>query len=85
MHQLISPPERRIDKRSDDDLKQHITQLGLDFSLVTRWTAFVAVSENVYNEHPSETLERAVPLPQVAGVSAKAYAGPTAAVSRIAT
>ncbi len=54
-------------------LKQHVTKLGLDFSLVTRWTAFVAVTNKIYNNNPAQTPTRPVPLAQVKGVSHLAY------------
>ncbi len=54
-------------------LKQHVTKLGLDFSLATRWTAFVAVTNKIYNNNPAQTSTRAVPLAQVKGISHLAY------------
>ena len=56
-----------------DALKQRITDLGLNFSLVTPWTAFVAVSEQIYNPNPAETPTLPVPVAQVKGVTALAY------------
>lgn len=73
MHQLSAPPGLRIDQLSDNDLKQQVTELGLDYSLITQWTAFVAVSEKIYNTSPETTPELPVPLAQVDGVSEKAY------------
>lgn len=63
----------RADARKQDELKQAVTQLGLDFSLVTQWTAFVAVSENIYNASPDGTPTRPVPLSKVKGVRTAAY------------
>lgn len=60
-------------------LKQQVTELGLSFALVTRWTAFVAVSEQIYNANPNDAMETQVPLPQVAGVAPSAYGSSTAA------
>jgi Ca-activated chloride channel family protein len=57
-------------------VKERVTKLGLDFSLVTRWTAFVAVSEQVYNPEPGDTETLPVPLNKVKGVSPLAY-GPS--------
>lgn len=54
-------------------LKGSVVELGLDFSLVTRWTAFVAVTRRVVNERPELAVDRPVPVPQVAGVEASAY------------
>lgn len=73
MHQFSSPQELRINEVSDEKIKNDVTQLGLDFSLLTQWTAFVAVSEQVYNSDPTTTTESRVPQAKVAGVSAKAY------------
>lgn len=61
---------------SDENLKQQVTQLGLDFSLVTQWTAFVGVSEKKYNPNPAHTPTSAIPLPMVKGVSKQAYSNP---------
>lgn len=58
----------------DDQLKQRITQLGLDYSLMTQWTSFLAVSSKVVNENPAANKDAAVPLPMVEGVSELAYA-----------
>jgi Ca-activated chloride channel family protein len=58
---------------TDTQLKQEIVDLGLTYSLQTRFTSFVAVSEKVVNGAPAATSHRNVPLPQVAGVSANAY------------
>ncbi len=61
-----------------DRLQAEVTQLGLDYSLVTRWTSFVAVSERIVNADPAGTATRQVPLPRVAGVGPTAY-GPAGA------
>ncbi|MEE4011578.1 VIT and VWA domain-containing protein [Roseibium sp. FZY0029] len=58
---------------TDTQLKQEIVDLGLTYSLQTRFTSFVAVSEKVVNGAPGATSHRNVPLPQVAGVSTNAY------------
>jgi len=73
MHQLVTPQPRRPAMLSDADIKQQVTALGLEFALVTRWTAFVAVSERVYNAAPDVTDTRDVPLSMVKGVAASAY------------
>lgn len=77
MRQLSAPIALREANVSDESLKQAVTKLGLDFSLVTRWTAFVAVSDKIYNNDPLATPTRPVPLPQVKGVSHLAYGNPT--------
>ncbi len=76
MYQLTKPQNNRSDKEPDDRLKERIIQLGLDFSLVTQWTAFVAVSEAVYNTDPEPVETLPVPLPQVKAVSQLAYGKP---------
>ncbi len=67
------PNHRRSVELSDNVLKQQVTQLGLDFSLVTQWTAFIAVSKQKYNPNATNTPTQAVPLPMVEGVSKHAY------------
>jgi Ca-activated chloride channel family protein len=64
-----------------DRVKERVTNLGLDFSLVTRWTAFVAVSEQVCNPDPSDTQTVPVPLHRVKGVSQLAYPRPGVSAS----
>ena len=59
-------------------LKQRITDLGLNFALVTPWTAFVAVSEKIYNANPASTPTLPVPVAQVKGTTALAYGEPAA-------
>jgi len=59
-------------------LKQRITDLGLNFALVTPWTAFVAVSEKIYNANPASTTTLPVPVAQVKGTTALAYGEPAA-------
>jgi Ca-activated chloride channel homolog len=54
-------------------LKEAVITLGLDFAIVTRWTAFVAVTRRVVNDQPELAVDRPVPLPKVAGVEASAY------------
>jgi Ca-activated chloride channel family protein len=51
-----------------DDLKEEVVELGLEYSLVTRWTAFVAVSEAIVTEDPGATTNSAVPTAMVEGV-----------------
>ena len=73
MDDLVSPREWRDSGLSDADIQLAVTDLGLDFSLVTKWTAFVAVSETVVNDNPDELVKRDVPLPMVEGVTELAY------------
>ncbi|MEP3276269.1 MAG: VIT and VWA domain-containing protein [Stappiaceae bacterium] len=54
-------------------LERQITKLGLDFSLQSRFTSFVAVSQKAVNTDPERAVSSAVPLSQVAGVKKSAY------------
>lgn len=73
MRQLSTPFSLREGGIGDDYLKDRVVELGLQFSLMTKWTSFVAVSEKVVNKSASETKEKNVPLPMVKGVSSSAY------------
>jgi Ca-activated chloride channel family protein len=73
MDDLVSPLDWRESRLSEVEIQRDVTRLGLDFSLVTKWTAFVAVSEKVYNDHPEKLSKREVPLPMVEGVTELAY------------
>lgn len=73
MHALTTPPQLRPAEQSDEAIEDRVTRLGLDFSLVTRWTSFVAVSEQIYNTTPGSTGTRDVPLPMVEGITKHAY------------
>jgi Ca-activated chloride channel family protein len=83
MDDLVSPVDWRQSRRSEVEIQRDVTRLGLDFSLVTKWTAFVAVSERVYNDHPEKVSKRDVPLPMVEGVTELAY-GEAAATTIVA-
>ena len=73
-YQMTTGAHRPGAETADKDaLKQRITDLGLNFALVTPWTAFVAVSEKIYNPDPAKTPTLPVATPQVKGVSEKAY------------
>jgi Ca-activated chloride channel family protein len=69
---------------SADALKQQITELGLNFALVTPWTAFVAVSEKVYNANPALAPTLPVPVAQVQGTTERAYGEPAAPITSAA-
>ena len=58
-------------------MKFKVTTLGLDHSLATKWTSFVAVSRRVVNPEPDMTTEAQVPLPMVKGVKTTAYPSST--------
>ena len=73
MRALTTPHQMRTSGQSDEQLTQLITKLGLDYSLMSQWTSFVAVSEKIANEHPETAVDADVPLNQVKGVSEHAY------------
>ena len=61
----------RIDQLSDDeqanysdDQRSQITQLGLDYSLLTKYTSFVAIDRRIRNEDGLETVSVPLPLPE---------------------
>jgi Ca-activated chloride channel family protein len=63
------------EKLSRDDTRiQEITQMGLDYNLLTEYTAFVAIDSQTRNvDGKSTTIKQPLPLPQ--GVSDLAVAG----------
>ncbi|MEM8793455.1 MAG: VIT and VWA domain-containing protein [Pseudomonadota bacterium] len=70
----IAVLERRVavgERIEESD--QEITRLGLDFSLQTRNTSFIAVSRQVVNNTEQVARKAGVPLPMVSGVKATAY------------
>jgi hypothetical protein len=69
MHAFIAPPKLRPDNMSNDALQAGIIDLGL----ATCWTAFVAVSEKIYNANSDASKEADVALPMVAGITKNAY------------
>ena len=73
MREFTTPRQLRPSSATDDGLKAAVTKLGLDFSLVTQWTSFVAVSRKVVNEDPAANGQADVPLPMVDGVTEFAY------------
>jgi len=73
MRQLNTRSNGKNKRFSDDELKFKVTTLGLDHSLATKWTSFVAVSRRVVNPQPEMTPEVQVPLPMVKGVKTTAY------------
>lgn len=54
-------------------IEEKVTKLGLEYSLATQWTSFVAVSEKIVNKKPELSQDSSVPLPMVKGVGRKAY------------
>jgi len=84
-YQLTTGAQRRGAEAVDADvLKQRITELGLQFALTTPWTAFVAVSEKIYNPHPATTPTLPVPAAQVQGTTERAYGIPAAPLASAA-
>ncbi|HBD08896.1 MAG TPA: trypsin [Syntrophobacteraceae bacterium] len=50
--------------RAPEENKEHITQLGLEYSLLTQYTSFVAVLEEIRNTGPRATdVDQPLPLP----------------------
>lgn len=74
MHTLTTPKRLRRTELTDEQIKEIVTNMGLDYSLVTQWTSFVAVSEKVVNPNPANAANGQVPEAQVDGVGKKAYA-----------
>ena len=61
----------RIDQLSYDeqlsysaDLRPQITQLGLDYNLLTEYTSFIAIDRRIRNEDGLETVSVPLPLPE---------------------
>ena len=46
------------------DLRPQITQLGLDYNLLTEYTSFVAIDRRIRNEDGLETVSVPLPLPE---------------------
>ncbi len=73
MRDYTSPSELRTLSLNEQQLQERVTQLGLNFALVTDWTSFVAVSRRVVNANPNSAQNADVPLPMPAGVGPEAY------------
>jgi Ca-activated chloride channel family protein len=73
MRELTTPPALRQNAVENSAIEERLTKLGLEYSLVTQWTSFVAVSEKVVNRDPAAAKNSSVPLPMVDGVTALAY------------
>lgn len=73
MRELAVPPQLRRSGLDAKVLEQRITALGLEHSLVTQWTSFIAVKEKVVNLDPSSSTNADIPLPRIKGVSDGAY------------
>ena len=64
-----------------DQADKEITKLGLEFSLQTQNTSFVAVSQTPVNTSGQAARRASVPLPMVMTVSKEAYPQPFAGSS----
>ena len=73
MAALIAPPVLRKSGASDAELQAAVTKLGLEHSIATQWTSFIATSTRVANDTGQPAANRPVPLPMVAGVPPSAY------------
>jgi Ca-activated chloride channel family protein len=73
MRDYASPAQLRAHSLNESDIQERVTQLGLDYALVTDWTSFVAVSRRIVNADPGASRDADVPLPMPAGVGPNAY------------
>ena len=73
MRVLATHPNFRKPYRIDAEIESDVTDLGLTYSLATRWTSFVAVSKKIVNSEPELSGSADVPLHMVDGVTEKAY------------
>jgi Ca-activated chloride channel family protein len=61
----------------DEERVREITALGLDYSLLTKYTSFVAVQEIVRNAEGAEDVDQPLPLPEgVSDLAVGITAGP---------
>jgi Ca-activated chloride channel homolog len=68
-----NPKRLRNEKISNRKIRDKVIKLGLKYSLVTKWTSFVAVSRKVINPRPENVSNTQIPLPKVKGITYKAY------------
>ena len=68
MRDLMVPDKLRRSGLSNNQLEGKVTELGLANAIVTQWTSFVAVSQQVVNPDPGSAVAADVPLPMVKGV-----------------
>lgn len=73
MRHINTPDRLRTTSKTNQQLKKEVVNLGLDHSIVTKWTSFVAVSEKIANADPGTNVDGDVALPMVDGVEASAY------------
>lgn len=69
MKELLTPEGQRESTLSDVQIKNLVTSVGLEHSLVSQWTSFVAVSEEVVNPN-SNAPDTWSTLSQTGGASA---------------
>ena len=70
----IATLDRRIAVRDQAEAAdKEVTRLGLEYSLQTRNTSFVAVSQKVVNTSGQTAQPASVPLPMVSGITSSAY------------
>jgi Ca-activated chloride channel family protein len=75
-HRIGTLSDYQTYERGDDKVAE-ITQLGLDYHLMTQYTSFVAVDQRVRNEGGEQTTVKQ-PLPLPDGVSDRAVGGSVA-------
>ncbi len=73
MRMYRAPYQYKKNVFSQANLQKKITRLGLKYSLMTKWTSFVAVSKNVVNKNPKSSQNTELPLPMVKGTMPLAY------------
>ena len=73
MRDYTAPAQLRTSGLSQNELEARVTELGLEFALVTDWTSFVAVSRRVVNASPGAAVDADAPLPMPEGVRPGAY------------
>ena len=73
MDELVKPEQARTQQVTVSHIEKAVTDLGLRYNLMTKWTSFVAVREKIVNHDAANTMDADVPLAQVKGVSSLAY------------
>ena len=81
MSDLAAPQSLRVSGLTDHGIESDVTELGLNFDLVTQWTSFVAVSEKTINsDEVAKDLQVALERP--AGVPNTAFGRSDIGMSR---
>jgi Ca-activated chloride channel family protein len=73
--QRIAELSDREDLVGGHSQRDEITELGLTYGLLTRYTSFIAVDERIRNANPTDTLSVDQPQPLPEGVSELAVSG----------